>query len=617
MKYLPKQEDFHKYWYIDIETEVVPDFRPNVIWMMCASRMDKDEVHHLVGHEAIKQFFEKLESEVYFVGHNIISFDGPVLSRVLKAHMDSSNTIDTLVLSYLYNPAIPNGHSLAAWGDRLNNPKGDFHDFSKYSAEMSRYCEQDVRLGKQVLKALVTRMLRLGYSELSCKIEHEIREVIDEQQTNGWYFDIPGAQSLVGKLRAEQSELEGPIRDLFPPRLSPIRTYERRIKANGGEFASYFRHLEIYPKVEDSPDGTTYTVYDWEEFNIGSPAQRVSRLMELGYVPVEFTPKTEKGGGGNPKVDEESLLAFAELSGRPEVKAIAEWLVLQGRASMIEGWLNCVNYNDSCMHGRVFTCGASSRRATHNTPNTANIPKAKAQVKYGKESRSLWRARPGRLELGFDVKGLQNALLAEYLGSDEARKFLVEGDSHLEVTRALGFADEMRDITVKNGWYAMIFGAQDPKLGRTFCPHLQGKEARAFGKKARDILWKLVPGLGDLIKRIQAEFNQNGGLLRTWDGGFVRCPGDHAALNYLLQSAEAILMKVILVLINKKIKELGIDAIQVGFIHDEGQFDVHPDDVERLGNVCIEAIAEAGKLLGFVTPMTGNYKYGANWAACH
>jgi DNA polymerase-1 len=615
LKYLPLPSEYHKYWYIDLETEVVPDFRPKVIWMMCASRMDQDEVHHFVGHDAIKTFFDELEEEVYFVGHNAVSFDGPVVSRVLGPNVCSSNTVDTLVLSYLYDPGMPNGHSLDAWGERLKDPKGDFHDFSKYSPEMAKYCEQDVRLGKKVTKALWTRMLRTGYSELSCKIEHEVREVIDEQQYNGWYFDIPGAQSLVGRLRAEQEALEGPIKELFPPRLEVVKTYERRHKKDGGELASYLRHLDEYPKLRDNGDGT-YSTFQWKEFNIGSPPQRLSRLLELGYEPVEFTPKTEKGGGGNPKVDEESLLAFAELSGRPEVKAIAEWLVLQGRTTMIEGWLNTVNYEDSCIHGRVFTCGAGSRRMTHRIPNTANIPKAEDHVKYGKESRSLWRARPDRVELGFDVKGLQNCMLAEYLGSEAAIKMFTEGDSHLNVTRAIGFPDEKRS-TVKNGWYAMIFGAYDPKLGRTFDPSLQGKAAKDFGAKARALLWNTVPGLDQLMKKIAAEFKATGGLLKTFDGGFVRCPSEHSALNYLLQSAEAIVMKVVFVLINQKIKELGIDAMQVGAIHDEGQYDVHPKDVERLGKVCIESIAEAGKILGFVTPLTGDFKYGPNWASTH
>lgn len=418
--------------------------------------MDSDEVLSFVGHDAIRGFFEGLQGqEVYFVGHNAISFDASVTTRVCGGTAKLGNTVDTLILSYLYDPAMPGGHSLAAWGERLRDLKGHYSDFNDYSIEMDQYCQQDVRLGKKVFKALVQRMLRMGFSEMSCEIEHEIRDVIDEQQYNGWYFDIPGAQALVSTLRGTQADLEGPIRDLFPPRLKEINTYIRRTKADGLDHSSYLRHIKEYPEVKHNDDGT-YTTYDWEEFNIGSPTQRVSRLLDLGYVPTSFTPKTEKGGGGNPKVDEETLLAFAEQSGEAAVKAIAEWLVLQGRSTMVEGWLNNVNYDDHCMHGRVMTCAATTRRMIHNSPNTANIPKAKAKVKYGIECRRLWRARPNRVEVGYDASGLEMRMFAEYLKNDEATTLFTTGDPHMLNTRNLGFEDVMRDLTVKNGFYAYL-----------------------------------------------------------------------------------------------------------------------------------------------------------------
>lgn len=579
--------------------------------MMCASRLDQDEVLSFVGHEEIRRFFDELrEQDVYFVGHNSISFDGPVTARICNGTADVSNTVDTLVLSYLYDPAMPGGHSLGAWGERLKDPKGDFNDFSGYSELMDRYCQQDVRLGKKIFRALVQRMLRMGFSEMSCEIEHQIREVVDEQQVNGWYFDIPGAQSLVGHLRAEQAGLEGPIRELFPSRLADVGTYDRRTKKDGGEFASYLRHIEQFPEIRDNGDGT-YTTRDWEEFNIGSSRQRVARLLELGWEPQSFTEN------GFPQVDEESLLAFAEVSGRPEAKAIAEWLVLQGRSTMIEGWLNNVNYDDHCMHGRVMTCAAKTRRMIANSPNTQNIPKAKAKVKYGIECRRLWQARPGRREVGYDASGLEMRMFAEYLNNDEATRLFTEGDPHLLNTRNLELADEMRDLTVKNGFYAYLYGAGDAKLGRTLKPELQGDDAREYGKWARGILETGTPGLARLVADIQDEFRHNGGVLRTIDGGFVRCHSRSAALNYKLQSAGAIVMKKAAIIARLSIRQHKLDGLLVGTIHDEGQLDCSAEHADQIGALCVQAIRDAGTALGFKVPLDGNYKVGANWADCH
>ena len=217
MKYLPDPKDFHKYIYIDVEAD---SLWPSRLWVLCASRMDSDEVHSFVGEREIRRFFDELRGqEVYFCGHNILSYDAVHTARLASGFADVSNVVDSLTLGYLYDPGLPGGHSLHAWGLRLKDPKIDFNDYSQYTPEMDKYCQQDVRLGKKVLKALWVRMRKMGYSEQSCAIEHQIRVVVDEQQRNGWYFDIPGAQALVSHLRSEQNNLEGPIRQLFPPRL--------------------------------------------------------------------------------------------------------------------------------------------------------------------------------------------------------------------------------------------------------------------------------------------------------------------------------------------------------------------------------------------------------------
>lgn len=609
MQYLPDKKDYSSYWVLDIEAD---SLQPTKIWCMVATNIGTGETVDCVGEDQIKEWLTiQLALDTYFLGHNAISYDFYNIRRLLGLDINLSRTVDTLVLSYLYDPGLPGGHSLASWGERFRSAKGDFKDFHQFSEEMLSYCRQDVRLTVRVFKALVERMRRIGFSEKSCEIEHEIRAVIDEQEHIGWSFDIPGATSLLSRLQSEQATLEEGIRDLFPSRLEHAGTYDYRTTKTGEPYASYTRHLGQYPKLVHSADGRTYDVFEYRDFNIGSPKQRASRLLELGWEPQQFTPT------GQPKVDEESLVAFANESGRPAVQAIADWLVLQGRSSMIGTWLNNVNYDDGRMHGRVFTCGATTRRMTHSGPNTANIPKAKEKVKYGIECRRLWRATPGRVQVGYDAKGLEMRMFAEYLKNDEATRLFLEGDPHLANTRNLGLEDHYRDLTVKNAFYAYLYGAQDPKLGQTLRPELAGRAAREEGKRARTILESGTPGLARLVAEIGKEYESNGGLLRTIDGGFVRCPSPHAALNYKLQSAGAIVMKLAAIISARRIKEQGIDAWLVGSIHDEGQYDCRIEQADTLGALLCLGIRDAGLELGFKVPLDGDYKVGGNWAECH
>ena len=595
-------KDLSKYWGIDIEAD---SLKPTRIWVVVAINAASGEVQSFRDREEFRRFVQA-HSDCYWVGHNAISYDIPVLNRLWDAGIDPSRIVDTLTLSYLYDPRMAGGHSLEAWGVRMKFPKIDFHDYSQYSEAMHEYCIQDVRLTLRVFLALTERMRARGFSEKSAQIEHSIRRVVDKQERNGFWFDIDAAESLYERIRVEQEELAGPIQELFPPVLKSAGTYDYRVRADGQPYASFDKHLARYPKLSFTEDQTAYEVFDWQEFNIGSSQQRLAKLLSLGFKP------TKKTKGGNPSVDEDTLLEFAAKKKIPEVQAIAEWLVLFGRGNMINTWLNAVDRDDSRMHGRVFTCGAITRRMTHSSPNTANIPKAKASIKYGKECRGLWSIadKANRRLVGYDAKGLEMRMFGHYLRDPVAAELYIFGDPHAVNTANLGLVPEDRDLVVKNGFYAFLYGAQDRRLDLTF------NRGRGFGKKAREILMKTTPGLERAVREAQEE-QAASGWIECIDGGYVRCMSPHAALNSKLQSAGGITMKVASIILDGWCDEKGIDQLKVGDIHDEGQHDVALGDADEFGRLAVASIVAAGEELGFSVPLDGDYKVGSSWAETH
>lgn len=107
------------------------------------------------------QFLLDLQEAKLRVGHNIIDYDDPVLGRLHGLKLDPATTIDTLVMSRLFFPDRPGGHSLRSWGIRLGCHKGDFDDFSAFTEEMYEYCLQD---GVVNLKLLQYFLKHLGMS---------------------------------------------------------------------------------------------------------------------------------------------------------------------------------------------------------------------------------------------------------------------------------------------------------------------------------------------------------------------------------------------------------------------------------------------------------------------
>jgi len=620
-----QDHDKYQYYAVDIETE---SLTPNIIHCAVIMNLQTEEVHEFrppdIERGALADFIntKSKESTTKWVGHNAISFDIPVLNALCGTDVHIDDIVDTLTLSYLYHPHMRNGHSLDAWGQRFSFPKLDFNDFEMFSEEMLTYCRQDVALTARLFRALTHRMREQGFSELSCEIEHKIRVVLDEQERNGVLLDEKKATLMLADFQDKLADLQGRIHEVFPDELTVHGEYKYRLKKDGTETANFLRHKSLFPKLVFNKSKTSYRTYQYTSFNIGSPKQRVKRLLALGWKPTEFTPKTSKGGGGNPKVTEDQLVEFAKVSKIPEVELIRDWMLYNTRIKSLTEWLGHLQ-EDGRIHGRVLTCGAGTRRMRHMKPNTANI--CGVDKPYGEEMRELLCVEDRLRMVGIDAKGIEGRVMLHYLNNSAATKVFMEGDIHQmnadAVTEAVGF--EVTRRTAKTLYYAFLYGASDGKLGSILGHN------RKIGKLVRAAIMKNVPGLEKLVESIEDEFNKSAiGAIKCIDGGFVRCPSPHSAMNYKFQSAGAIEMKLASILAHGfKINSLGgayletpmdLDrAKKVLDVHDETQWACDPDYTQTCGEIYCAAITLAGQLLDFNIEMEGDFNVGKNWKETH
>lgn len=91
----------------------------------------------------------------------------------------------------------------------------------------------------------------------------------------------------------------------------------------------------------------------------------------------------------------------------------------------------------------------------------------------------------------------------------------------------------------------------------------------------------------------------------------------HKALNLLLQGAGAVVMKYAMILLEEAIEEFGLDAKKVIDMHDEGQYDVAPRDVQKVRELMNTCVKKAGELLGMNCPLASDSIAGANWKDTH
>ena len=135
---------------VDIETD---SLNATKIHCIVARSYETNKVKAWVGQEC-SEFASWSQQIDTIIMHNGISFDAPVLNRILGCNIKLNQIRDTLIESQLYNPIRDGGHSLEAWGKSLGFEKGDFHDFSEYSPEMLEYCKRDTEVTRLVAQEL-------------------------------------------------------------------------------------------------------------------------------------------------------------------------------------------------------------------------------------------------------------------------------------------------------------------------------------------------------------------------------------------------------------------------------------------------------------------------------
>jgi DNA polymerase I-like protein with 3'-5' exonuclease and polymerase domains len=197
-------------------------------------------------------------------------------------------------------------------------------------------------------------------------------------------------------------------------------------------------------------------------------------------------------------------------------------------------------------------------------------------------------------------------MLAHYMKDDDYVKEVCEGDIHTKNQNAAGLQERAQ---AKTFIYALLYGAGPAKIGSI----VGGKEKA--GQRLINTFLDNTPALKTL--RTKVERMAATGLLPGLDKRQLHVRSAHAALNTLLQSAGAIVMKQALIILNKKIQKEKLNAHFVANVHDEWQLEVVAEDAEKVGQMAVQAITEAGEVLGLRCPLAGEYKVGSNWADTH
>ncbi|QYC95390.1 DNA polymerase [Pseudomonas phage PhL_UNISO_PA-DSM_ph0041x] len=337
-------------------------------------------------------------------------------------------------------------------------------------------------------------------------------------------------------------------------------------------------------------------------------------------------------------------------------KLVMQRMVWAHRRSLLQGLVEQVKPNGR-LEGSANPCATPTGRMRHRV--VVNIPAARSP--FGPEIRGLFQGTPNAGEwkwtvlrrdigenervrphtnivevlkggkwktvgkyrvyvpanqlifVGYDGAGLELRMLASYIGDPDYTREVVEGDVHTanQVAAGLPTRDDAKTFI-----YAFIYGAGDAKIGQII------GGTRADGARLREQFLKANPELAKLIERVKQEAER--GYLVGLDGRKLTMrrseSGEvmvHKALNTLLQAAGAIVMKWAMVILDEKVRRAGLKAWKVLDIHDEGQWECHPEDLATLRGFMETCVKEAGEILGCNCPLASDSIAGRSWYDTH
>ena len=581
----------------DIEAD---GLNPSKIFCIVAQDVDTEEVFTF-DNTQLEAGYGFLKSATKLIGHNLLGYDIPALKDVEGVDLSDKKIVDTLVLSRLFKPTREGGHGLESWGYRLKFNKGDYGDnqdaWDAYTPEMLEYCKRDVELNTKVYMAL--RKESRGFTPQSVRLEHAVAKIIDQQRRNGFELDTKKAMMLVAMFQDKLTQVETTVHETFKPKVIVQELYPKYTKSGAlSKLAQDFDNKGVRLTDDEWAEMNKTKTYVTRRtpvpFNLGSRKQIGEYLVDAGWKPKNFTPT------GQPIVDEGTL---SRVKGIPEAALIAEYLMLQKRLAQVNSWLKALE-PDNRIRGYVNHNGAVTGRMTHSHPNTAQIPSTSSP--YGKECRECWTVKDGNQLVGIDASGLELRMLAHYMNDEGYTNEILNGDIHTTNQKLAGLESRNQ---AKTFIYALLYGAGDAKLGSV------AKQGKARGRELRNAFLDSLPSFKSLVQRVQRESKK--GFLKGLDGRKVAVRSEHAALNTLLQSAGAIVMKEALVILDNSIKEMRLDAKFVANVHDEWQIECRASVADKVGKLGVEAIIQAGKNLNLNCPLDGDYNIGDGWHETH
>ena len=357
-----------------------------------------------------------------------------------------------------------------------------------------------------------------------------------------------------------------------------------------------------------------------KEFNIGSPKQ----LGEIIYndLKIAVLKRTKKGSFATSA----SVLEDLSFKGHKFPKLILDWRqVSKLKNTYTDALREHVNDKTKRVHTSFLLAATTTGRLASSDPNLQNIP---IKSEDGKEIRKAFIAEKGHTLISADYNQIEMRILADLADVKELKKAFKNDEDIHSLTASQVFNIDINKVDqdtrrkAKAINFGIIYGISQYGLAKQIM--VSNNEAESFLKS----YFLKFPEIKEYMNRT-IKFCRKAGYVnnifgrRSYISGIndknynVRNFQERAAINAPIQGSAAEIMRLAMIRLNKKIKDVKIRMLLQ--IHDELIFEVPNNQVKNLCEIIKDEMISVkdSDLHSFTTPLTVDINTGDNWGILH
>ena len=353
------------------------------------------------------------------------------------------------------------------------------------------------------------------------------------------------------------------------------------------------------------------------EFNISSPVQ----VGEVLFERLKIDEKVKKTKSGRYSTSEDVLQS---LKGKNPI--VEKILNVRGLRKLLSTYVEALPQLINSRTGRIHTtynqAVTATGRLSSTNPNMQNIP---VRSDEGREIRKAFIPAEGNVFFSADYSQIELRLVADLSGDETMIKAFNEGADIHTLTASRIYHESLEEVTseqrrrAKTANFGIIYGISVFGLAQRL------EIPRAEAKMLIDGYFSMFPKVREYMDSA-IEKARKDGYVTTLLGRrrmlpdinsrnpVVRGFSERNAINAPIQGGAADIIKIAMVRIFERFKTEGIKSKMIMQVHDELNFDVVPEELERVQTIVLDEMKNAYRGRVAMIPSSGS---AVNWLEAH